>query len=1181
MADGEGKVIINIILNGGQAVQGLDNINNKVDELDKSGEKANLSIGKIAKSVSDIAKKTGVFDMLKDSVNAAFDEIATMEQFERTITAITGSAEQANTALDSTKKVVSGTTYGIDTATNAVKGFVNSNMDVGKATESIAAWGDAVSHYGDGSNEAFTAVTESLAQMVDGGKAQMDTMNQLTEAGIPALRIYADATGQSVEEVANQMQQGEISADSFMDVMNSALKDGTESFGAIDGAAKDAGSSWTNSIDNMKSATVRGITAIIGSIDSMLESVGLPKMQELITAFGPLAVTVFQQVAASSLTLEGTLNTLKKGMEGLGNAAKSVWGVIASHPIIAIISAVVALAAVIIYLWKTNENFRNFFINAWESIKNAVINLGPGLKMLGSQIADVSKKMYDASLDAFSTSVQWLGSVAETTGETFSNLAGRTQELITSLAAGAVNGFNAAMEWLGNTARTVSEFFAELRERINIGPVLAAVIGPITTIATAFFGLASPIGWVIKGFALLAAQTSIFSDILGVFKGDMSIGEVVNNFAADLSNLITNLAENAVIFIEKGTEMIVGFIDAFATNLPELINAGVEVITNLITGLVSALPLLIETWLQLFTTLLEVVVMIIPLILEIGITIITTLIEAIVVALPLLIETWLQLFTMLLEVVVTVIPLILEMGITIITTLIEAIVIALPLLIETWLQLFTTLLEVVITMIPLILEIGITIITTLIEAIVTALPMLIETYLTIIMTLIDTITTVLPLVIEVFLLLLMTIVTTLIENLPLIIEAGIQILTALIDGIIILIPALIEAAITIIMALVEAVITNLPVILEAGIQILTALINGIIQILPQLIEAGLNIILALVQAIIGLLPELLNAGIQILFALIDGIVSIVPQLINAGIQLLLELVSAFIGLLPQLINAGIQILMALIQGIISIVPQLLSAGMQLILQLAGAIIQLLPQLLNAGVQLITALIGGITQMISNVVSAGWGLVTDLAGGIIDKGKDIYNAAKNIIGEGINGVKEKATDFFNAGKNIVGSIADGIKENVEKVKGAIGNVVQKIRDFLPFSPAKEGPLKDIMYPGITNSLAKNIKRGSGKPLKEMRSLTEDLADEMNPEITNRLRGASVSLGNLSTQASTTQVIDENRKWVVKNNEEESKQPVIMDIYVGTKKIAREIVDDITHLQARQNNRKQYRPRGGTA
>ncbi len=220
-------------------------------------------------------------------------------------------------------------------------------------------------------------------------------------------------------------------------------------------------------------------------------------------------------------------------------------------------------------------------------------------------------------------------------------------------------------------------------------------------------------------------------------------------------------------------------------------------------------------------------------------------------------------------------------------------------------------------------------------------------------------------------------------------------------------------------------------------------------------------------------------------------------------------------------------------------------------------------------------------MISTVVSAGWSLVKDLASGIIDKGKDIFNAAKTIIGEGINGVKEKTKDFFNAGGNIVGSIADGITEAASNVTGAISSVMQKVRDYLPFSPAKEGPLKDIMYPGITNSLAKNIKQGSSKPLREMRSLTNDLADEMTPEITNRLRGATVSLGNLSTQASATQVIDENRKWLVNNNEGESKQPITLDIYVGTKKIAREIVDDITHLQARQSNRKQYRPRGGMA
>lgn len=43
----------------------------------------------------------------------------------------------------------------------------------------------------------------------------------------------------------------------------------------------------------------------------------------------------------------------------------------------------------------------------------------------------------------------------------------------------------------------------------------------------------------------------------------------------------------------------------------------------------------------------------------------------------------------------------------------------------------------------------------------------------------------------------------------------------------------------------------------------------------------------------------------------------------------------------------------------------------------------------------------------------------------------------------------------------------------------------------------------------------------------------------------------------------------------------KEPAIINVFVGTKQIAREIVDDITNLQNRQNNRKQYTLRGGMA
>lgn len=65
-------------------------------------------------------------------------------------------------------------------------------------------------------------------------------------------------------------------------------------------------------------------------------------------------------------------------------------------------------------------------------------------------------------------------------------------------------------------------------------------------------------------------------------------------------------------------------------------------------------------------------------------------------------------------------------------------------------------------------------------------------------------------------------------------------------------------------------------------------------------------------------------------------------------------------------------------------------------------------------------------------------------------------------------------LFNAGANIVKSIWDGIKSLASKPVEAIQNIVKKIRDFLPFSPAKVGPLKDLHKVRIIETIASTIK-----------------------------------------------------------------------------------------------------------
>lgn len=64
--------------------------------------------------------------------------------------------------------------------------------------------------------------------------------------------------------------------------------------------------------------------------------------------------------------------------------------------------------------------------------------------------------------------------------------------------------------------------------------------------------------------------------------------------------------------------------------------------------------------------------------------------------------------------------------------------------------------------------------------------------------------------------------------------------------------------------------------------------------------------------------------------------------------------------------------------------------------------------------------------------------------------------------GIIGIKNvlRSVNFFEAGKNIISSIVNGIKSVALSPVSTVKGIVQKVRNLLPFSPAKDGPLKDI-------------------------------------------------------------------------------------------------------------------------
>ena len=72
------------------------------------------------------------------------------------------------------------------------------------------------------------------------------------------------------------------------------------------------------------------------------------------------------------------------------------------------------------------------------------------------------------------------------------------------------------------------------------------------------------------------------------------------------------------------------------------------------------------------------------------------------------------------------------------------------------------------------------------------------------------------------------------------------------------------------------------------------------------------------------------------------------------------------------------------------------------------------------------------------------------------------------------VVELITKIAEFGKKIGDMLANGILSKIGKTKDAIGKHAQIIRDHLPHSPAKTGPLKDLHKIKISETIASAIK-----------------------------------------------------------------------------------------------------------
>lgn len=141
-----------------------------------------------------------------------------------------------------------------------------------------------------------------------------------------------------------------------------------------------------------------------------------------------------------------------------------------------------------------------------------------------------------------------------------------------------------------------------------------------------------------------------------------------------------------------------------------------------------------------------------------------------------------------------------------------------------------------------------------------------------------------------------------------------------------------------------------------------------------------------------------------------------------------------------------------------------------------------------------AIVSAVRSAIDKVVSAGARVksfvenlssnFTAAVNAVRSKIDSVVSIVKGLPGRIVSALGSLASLLFDAGKNVVQGLIDGIAAKFNDLKDKVAGLVGLIRDHLPFSPAKIGPLSGSGDPTIAGAaiagmLADGIEQSTGR------------------------------------------------------------------------------------------------------
>lgn len=287
-------------------------------------------------------------------VKSAIDQ----DKAEATLSGLYGSAKTASKLMKDLGKVASTSTIDYSSYTKAAQALAYMGVEGKDAPGMLENIGDAISGAGGGAEEMDRA-SDALLNMVNAGEVQLDTLNQLSGAGVPIFSALADTMGVSVKNLRSMVSEGKVG---IPDVLNAVDEAAGKSWKAQRQAARNNEKTLSGSFAMLKDNAVRtlgtmfrpaveGLTGFVSTANKWLVSGGISTALQRVksmfaglgTALAPLGDAVMNVFSAMGDYIRDAI----PAMVSIGKALAPFAKFVAGAAIGALIVAFRALAPVI------------------------------------------------------------------------------------------------------------------------------------------------------------------------------------------------------------------------------------------------------------------------------------------------------------------------------------------------------------------------------------------------------------------------------------------------------------------------------------------------------------------------------------------------------------------------------------------------------------------------------------------------------------------------------------------------------------------------------------------------------------------------------------------------------------------------------------------------------------------